>query len=237
VSRRTLETRELAACLRHDLRDPLGAITHWLHLLDRAPLDAAMRERAIAGIRSAMDEQLRQIERLGQVLEWAQVLPAPLPSQAHGEAVRLSVRALLEQVLVALGAGQRDRIEVGEVLEIGDWEIVAQTEALVDALTSLLMHGLRQLLVGERLRILGRLDAPAHRVALCLQARPVAVGAIEQPWRMLAESQPSPSLAILHARCVLSRHQAGFRITTFDTDGDTLEIDFPVSPQSGRTST
>jgi hypothetical protein len=226
VPPRTLETNELAACIRHDLRDPLGAMNHWLHLLDGASPDSALRERATAGIRLAIAEQLRQIDRLGRVLELADVRPAPPLPLAQQGAGRLSVRELLDQVLATLSAEQRERLEV---LDCDAWEISAHAEALVDALSSVLTHGLRQLLEGERLRMLCRLDAQANRIGLCLQARPGPVGPIEQPWRMWAEPQPSPSLAVLHARCVLSQHQAGYRISTFDTEGDTLEIDFQVS--------
>ncbi len=233
MSRRTLETRELAACIRHDLRDPLGAMTHWLHLLEGESIDAALRARACEGLRAAIGEQLRQIERLGQVLEMAQVLPAsPLPRMQR-EPAMASATQLVEAVLASLSAEQLARVETDD---LGHWEISEQPEVLQDALTSLLLHGLRQLLEGERLRLYCRPDVQASRMGLCLQVLSGSAGPIDQPWRLLVEPQPAPSLAVVHARCVLSQHQAGLRITRVAQEGDTLEIDFPVRSGTSRNS-
>ncbi len=227
--RRTLETRELVTCLRHDLRDPLGAMTHWLHLLERTPADPALQARACSGIRSAIAEQLKQIDRLGSVFEMAQVLPAPSTSRADQGRVLVSVVLLLEQALGGLGSAQRARVVCED---LGDWEIAVRPDAMVDAVSSLLAHGLRQLLEGERLCIRLRHDAHAQRVGLCLQTLEGPAGPIDQPWKLLAEPQPVSSLALLHARCVLSQHQAGLRIITLTTPDDTLEVDFPVGSRS-----
>lgn len=226
MPRRTLETRELAACLRHDLRDPLGAMTHWVHLLENASADSALRERAYAGIRSAIAEQLHQIERLGGVLEAAQVLPPPPPDPQD-----LSPR-LLSQVIAAaiarLDAAHQERIDLRPGV---DARIPVRIESLTDALSSLASHGLRQLLAGERLRVWVHLDKVSVRISVNLQILPGTLGPIDQPWKLLVDPHPAPSLAVLHARCVLNLHQADMRLTSTAAPSDTLEIGFPFIPE------
>ncbi len=226
MPRRTLETRELAACLRHDLRDPLGAMTHWLHLLESASADSALRDRAYAGIRSAIAEQLHQIERLGGVLEMAQVLPPALADPQD-----LSPR-LLSQVISAaiarLDAAHQDRIDLQPGV---DARILVRIESLADALSSLASHGLRQLLPGERLRVRAHLDAVSVRISVNLQILPGTLASIDQPWKLLADPHPAPSLAVLHARCVLNLHRADMRMTSTAAPFDTLEIGFPFIPE------
>ena len=233
MSRQTLETRELAACIRHDLRDPLGAMSHWLHLLEGEQIDATLRGRACQGLRAAIGEQLRQIERLAQVLEMAQVLPAPPLAPEQRGSTRVSARKLVGAVLASLSAEQFARVESED---LGTWEISAQPQALEDALTSLLLHGLRQLLEGERLRLYCKPDVQASRMHLCLQVLSGSAGPIDQPWRLLVEPLPVPSLTALNVRSVLSQHQAGLRITRLPQGGDTLEIDFPVGTGDSRNS-
>lgn len=55
------------ARLAHDLRTPLNAMAGWLHLLG-APREIApeMRERALAGLRAAIEQQLRLVATLDE---------------------------------------------------------------------------------------------------------------------------------------------------------------------------
>lgn len=62
------------ARLAHDLRTPLNAMAGWLHLIG-TPREVApgMRERALVGLRTAVEQQLRLIATLDEP-------PAPPPS-------------------------------------------------------------------------------------------------------------------------------------------------------------
>ena len=67
--RRALTGEEFASLVTHELRNPLNAMSGWLHLLSadgaRKP-DAG--ERALAGLRRALDQQIAQVELLGRLL-------------------------------------------------------------------------------------------------------------------------------------------------------------------------
>ncbi len=67
--RRTLSGEEFASLVTHELRNPLNAMSGWLHLLSA---DAQSRpeasERALAGLKRALDQQIAQVDLLGRVL-------------------------------------------------------------------------------------------------------------------------------------------------------------------------
>jgi signal transduction histidine kinase len=54
---------ELARSISHDLRTPLSAMAGWLHLMESGTLDDAGLKRAIAKLRSNVEDQVRAIER------------------------------------------------------------------------------------------------------------------------------------------------------------------------------
>jgi signal transduction histidine kinase len=67
--RRPLSSEEFASLVTHELRNPLNAMSGWLHLLSA---DTARRpeggERALAGLKRALDQQVEQVELLGRLL-------------------------------------------------------------------------------------------------------------------------------------------------------------------------
>lgn len=69
VPKRTLSSEEFASLVTHELRNPLNAMSGWLHLLST---DSARRpengERALAGLKRALDQQIAQVELLGRLL-------------------------------------------------------------------------------------------------------------------------------------------------------------------------
>lgn len=52
------------AALAHDLRTPLNAMVGWLHLLTSGPISDELRERALAGIQRAVEQQRRVVATL-----------------------------------------------------------------------------------------------------------------------------------------------------------------------------
>jgi len=54
---------DLARSLSHELRTPLSAMTGWLHLMESGTLDGPAMKRAIAKLRSNVEDQVRAIER------------------------------------------------------------------------------------------------------------------------------------------------------------------------------
>lgn len=52
------------ASLAHDLRTPLNAMVGWLHLLTSGSVSAELRERALAGLQRAVEQQRRVVATL-----------------------------------------------------------------------------------------------------------------------------------------------------------------------------
>jgi len=54
---------DLARSLSHDLRTPLSAMAGWVHLMESGSLDSAGLKRAIAKLRTNIEDQVRAIDR------------------------------------------------------------------------------------------------------------------------------------------------------------------------------
>ena len=223
----TVLPRDLAICVRHDLRDPLGAITHWVELLGTPGLDPVLRDRAVQGIRAGIDEQLVQIARLAGLIEHVDPAVLKVRSDFPGERQPLDLQVVLDRVLASLVPVLRTRVRRGPpgpplpALMMGDFS------GLVLALSAITAHGLKQLLADEYVQITLDGEASAGRCRLALQVCP-ATDPVERPWRALTDPGETPDLALLHARSVLSLHRVGLRIATTTWGDDTALLEFPL---------
>jgi signal transduction histidine kinase len=78
---------EFASMVTHELRNPLNALAGWLHLLAaEPPAGSDAGQRALAGARRAVEQQLAQIDMVGQVLRLSggSVPPAGDPVELGG---------------------------------------------------------------------------------------------------------------------------------------------------------
>jgi hypothetical protein len=95
---RRMTTDEFASLVTHELRNPLNALSGWLHLLSA---DSTLRpdasQRALAGMRRALDQQIAQIDTLGQVLRLS------MPSGASTDHLAVAIDGVVADAAEALG--------------------------------------------------------------------------------------------------------------------------------------
>lgn len=233
----TVQAFDLASTVRHDLRDPLGAIAHWVQLLETPGIDPTLQQQALQGIRAAVSEQLKQIEQLSELLEQSDPSSLEDLSRARFPQARKQVDLVdvLDQVSQSVPAPLRKRLQRMDRWPVAPtvsraMMIQADEPALVQALSTLATLGLKQLLDHEQLVIGLQPQAPpgASRMALQIRVHD-ADQPIDQPWRCLSELSAAPGLTLLYARSVLSLHRADLNIATTVYADDTVLLDFPLT--------
>jgi signal transduction histidine kinase len=135
-----LTREEFASLVTHELRNPLNAMTGWLHLLsaDTAPRPEAA-QRALGGLRRALDQQLALIDTLGRVLRL-------IDGGRAGRTEPVELGALLAACADVLGpaaqaAGRDVRVECAAAPCWVDGSRAALLEALRTLGTFALRHG------------------------------------------------------------------------------------------------
>src|SRR5438445_13284887 len=84
------------AIVSHELRSPLNAIQSWAYVLARQLEDASPAiQRALAGIRSGVEQQARLIEDL---LDASRIMSGKLPLRRQPVALRPTVQAAVERL-------------------------------------------------------------------------------------------------------------------------------------------
>lgn len=228
-STRRLQATDLATSVRHDLRDPLGAIAHWVQLLEATGLDDALRQRALQGIRMAVSEQIKQIEQLSGLLE--QIGAAgpdgdPVSGQPAA-ASRVDLFEILNQVAQAIPPDLCKRLQRKDQESARPALLQANAPTLVQALSTLAMLGLKQLLDHERLVLSLQMRRPQGVCRMVMQVE-VAAEPIAHPWQAMTDDRSACSLALHYAGSVLRLHRAEWSIATTDHADDTVQIDFPL---------
>jgi signal transduction histidine kinase len=223
----TFLARDLAVRVRHDLRDPLSAITHWLELLVTPGLDPVLRDRAMQGIRAGLDEQLVQIARLAGLLDHVDPTVLRVRSNTRDGQQPLDLKVVLDQVLDSLAPVLRARVRRGPPGPPEQALMTGDLSGLVLALSAITMHGLKQLLADEHMQVNLDAETSAGWCRFALQVCP-ATDPVDRPWRALTDPGETPDLALLHARSVLSLHRVGLRIATTVCSDDTALLDFPL---------
>ncbi len=154
---------EFASLVMHELRNPLNAMTGWLHLLSAdASTHTESAQRALGGLRRALDQQLGLIDTLGAVLRL-------MDGERLEQVEPLELGALLAACAQALrpaadAAGRDIRVEGtdGASWRRGD------RAALLAALRTLGAYALRHGMPGEPLVLAldGPADAPVLRIGI-----------------------------------------------------------------------
>lgn len=224
----------LASLVRHEMRGPLNALSGWLHMLAlRPPVASDIAQRAQAGARRAILQQVSQIDSLGAVI--AMQMSAQPPLRAP---VELGV--ILQDCALRLG---RDAEETDDELAChidatGAEGVIIEADrtGLVQALVALIRHvadgaGRGNWLTVGRSRS-AEAPLPGEAVALHLELEGSTPGAA-LAWQQLAGSGPLQSLALLHARMVILTHGGHFSLP--DPSVSILEICLPVLPSGVST--
>jgi phosphoglycerate-specific signal transduction histidine kinase len=146
-----LSADELASLVTHELRNPLNAMSGWLHLLSAdAALGSEAAQRAVAGLRRALDQQVTQIDTLGRVLRLS------TPNGTFGAREPVDLARLVTDSVEALrpAAHAAGREVVSNLPPDADtpWVLVDRS-ALHGALLALGRYGLRHGMPSAPLRV------------------------------------------------------------------------------------
>ncbi len=208
---------EFASLVTHELRNPLNAMTGWLHLLSAEPAPRAQAaQRALGGLRRALDQQLAQIDTLGRVMRMlgGERVDRTEPVELGG-LLSASAEALRS---VADAAGRTVRVEIAERAV---W-IAGDRGALLSTLTSFGAYGLRHGLPGAPL-VLG-LDGSAHEPVLRVEIDEGDEGGLSV-WNAFG-SGGRLALDLLHALLTAEAHGARVSTSGEGRVGDVLLIRF-----------
>jgi hypothetical protein len=223
---------EFASLVTHELRNPLNAMNGWLHLLSVDPAPRAEgAQKALAGLRRALDQQVALIDTLGRVLR--------LAGGEHSARLEpLELGAVLDEVADALrpAAAQAGReVVVGRAHDA--W-IAGDRAAATAALRALGAHALRHGLPGAPLLLL--LEGSAARPELQVSIDEGDDGGLSI-WHAFGSGHRLP-LELLHALMALEAQGARVAPSGDGRVGDVLSIRFdppstvPESP-GGPTTT
>ncbi|MCX7229229.1 MAG: hypothetical protein NTW15_09480 [Burkholderiales bacterium] len=208
---------EFASLVTHELRNPLNAMTGWLHLLSAdASMCTESSQRALGGLRRALDQQLALIDTLGGVLR--------LVDGERLERVEpLELGALLDACAQALqpaadAAGRDIRVER---TDRASWR-PGDRAALLAALRTLGAHALRHGMPGATL-VLG-LGGPADAPVLRIGIDEGDEGGLSI-WNGFRTGGRLP-LDLLHAMLIAEAHGAHIGPSGDGRVGDTLLIRF-----------
>jgi hypothetical protein len=217
----------LASLVRHELRGPLNALSGWLHLLAaRPPVADDLAQRAQAGARRAIEEQIAQIDCLGAVIGLLMSAGTLAREPVAVSAVLHDCERLLQREADESGHASLFRMDPSGAAGL---MIEANRPALVDALTALVRHASQRAVSAVGVRILSSapgsdsIQGTGLGLLLSLEDAPPTVGSI---WQPLDSAGSVQSLALLHARLVILAHGGSFSVQA--TAGQALTVRLPL---------
>lgn len=198
---RGMNRDEFASLVSHELRNPLNAASGWLHLLSAdTGLRSDQAQRAVAGLRRALEQQLTQIDTLAGVLRLA-------GGEHPAGAVAVHLGAVLAETAEVLAEAARSASRVVRVdtVQGAPDRIVGDRAMLVAALSALggfaLRHGAR----GAPLRLTLDGQDGVPRVVLAIDEGDDGGLSI---WQGFAREGGRLPLELLHAVLALEAHGA-----------------------------
>ena len=196
---------EFASLVSHELRNPLNAASGWLHLLAAEPgVRTDLAQRALAGLRRALDQQLVQIDLLAGVLRLAggdrPIEPTPL-----------ELDAVLAQAADGLAEAARaaDRTIRFDVATDVPAPVVGDRAMLVAALSTLGSFAIRHGLPGAPLCLALDAEAGAPRIALSIDEGDDGGLSI---WHAFGRDGTRLPLDLLHAVLAIEAQGARLRL-------------------------
>jgi K+-sensing histidine kinase KdpD len=224
VAPRGMTRDEFASLVTHELRNPLNAMAGWLHLLaadGTSRGDAA--QRALAGMRRAVDQQLAQVDLLGRVLRLAGG-GAPAAREA------IALDGLLLEVADALrgaarAAGREIEADPGEGRGGHAPSVAGDAALLRDALVAIGAFGLRHGTPGAPLRLALAGDEADGDACLRLSIDEGSDGGMSI-WNGFADAGARLPLELLHAALAIEAHGGRLAPSGEGRVGDVLEIRF-----------
>lgn len=189
-----------ASLVRHELVNPLNALSGWLHLLSiRPPVSEAIVDKALKGAHRAVGQQLQQIEMLSRLLELSE-------PGARLDTTAVSLAELARQCSQDARVSGPVAFNLQEPYSEGTQTVLlvrAHPQALSAVLALLLRHVAEQADAQSGVRI--ELASQAHEVSMtvwCVPALPESADALALPVSGASTAQ-TRSLEWLHALAVI----------------------------------
>jgi hypothetical protein len=227
--RRRMSRDEFASLVTHELRNPLNAMSGWLHLLAaESGVGGDAAQRAIGGLRRALEQQAAQIDTLGRLLR--------LDDEAEPlEVTRVELGALLEACADTL---RRPSHSAGRAVEIerdsaGPVWIEGDGPSIEAALRTLGTYGLRHGVPGSALRYTLGGPSAAPSVRLWIDE---GEGDGLSVWHGFGGDGTRLSLDLLHASLLLQAQGARLGPSGRGRIGDALMIRFEPSDTTARSA-
>ena len=221
----------------HDLRSPLNAIHSWAYVLERK-LDAAdaAAQRALAGIRSGVEQQVKLLE---DAVDKTRAETKSLPLQRETFPIRLAVERALEDARLAVVEARGGAVDL--VSAIDAERIDGDRERLVQALWTMLVFAAEASAPGAKVTLTSEVDAGFWRAEVAFTANFAALADAELPHALepFARSQAMHpreagriSWVLALAQRVAAAHGGTFeQSATNDGEPSTLALRVPLIAQ------
>jgi signal transduction histidine kinase len=212
----------------HELRNPLNALAGWLHLIGTEPaMTSGVGERAIAGARRALEQQLAQIDLLGQVLRLAGGgVAAADASLAFGELVQAQCVAAVAEAAHDGSVRGPGALRIEGAAPEG-LRVLADRALLEASVKTLAGFALRHGMPGAPLEVRISVSGQAFEVGLRIDEGDDGGLSI---WHGFGESASRLSLDLYLAMLVIESHGGTVRPRRAAQGGEELEIRLPVAP-------
>ena len=221
----SVSSPSFASVVRHELVNPLNALSGWLHLLAMRPaVSEEIAVRALDGARRAVDQQLVQIEMLSRVLQLS-VPGATLDTQP------VALLALMQQCCEGLKGPDGEPVQVRPVPGAGvhsDLQVRAHGQALAATLTVLLGHVALQGTPQAHLSVdITPMPGQHSLVIRVAPARAASESTWSLPWTEGGAAQ-TRSLEWLHAQAVIRAMGARIELLPSDDHGAGIGLMLPA---------
>lgn len=176
----------------HDLRSPLNAIHSWAYVLERK-LDAAdaAAQRALAGIRSGVEQQVKLLE---DAVDKTRAETKSLPLQRAAFPIRLAIERALEDARLAVVEARGGTVEI--VSAIDAERIDGDRERLAQALWTMLVFAAEASAPGAKITLTSEIDAGFWRTEMAYTANFAALADAELPHAL----EPFARSQVMHPR-------------------------------------
>lgn len=194
-----------ASLVRHELVNPLNALSGWLHLLSIRPtVSEEIAHKALEGARRALAQQLGQIEMLSRVLQLSE-------PGARLDTEPVSFAELVSQCTQGAALPGRAVFSLQRMHSDGSqhpFQVRSHDQALSAVVTLLLRHAAEQADPQTRVRV--EVASQSREISMtvwCAPEMPESAHALALPFADLSASQ-TRSLEWLHALAVIRALQA-----------------------------
>ncbi|WP_425452864.1 sensor histidine kinase [Trinickia dinghuensis] len=221
----------------HDLRSPLNAIHSWAYVLERK-LDAAdaSSQRALAGIRSGVEQQVKLLE---EAVDKTRAETKSLPLAREAFPVRAAIERALDDARRAITEARGTKVEVDSALDAERCD--GDRERLAQAFWTMLVFAAEATMPGATISLATALDAGFWRIEVAFTPSfavladaelPHALEPFARTQAMLPREAGRIAWVLAIAQRVAAAHGGTFEQgATNDGEPTTLVLRIPLSAQ------